>query len=234
MAGNSIRRQFSRHLSLIGNDGLERLRGATVAVVGAGGLGSTVLQMLARSGVGTIRIHDSGNLDLPDLNRQILYTHDNLGTQKAETAAALLARINPELSLEAHTERVARGVDFSGADVVIDCLDNFETRYVVDDATYGSGIPFVHAGVYQYFGQVTTIHRDHTQSLRSIFGDDAVVRDEEPDKPMFPPAVAGTATVEAAECIKLLLGRPAEQLLYNRILSIDYLTYEFDEIPLAT
>jgi molybdopterin/thiamine biosynthesis adenylyltransferase len=202
--------------------------------VGAGGLGSTVLELIARSGVGTIRIYDAGHVDIPDLNRQILYTRDDLGTPKPDAAAARLSRINPQLVLERERSRVAPGIEFAGADVVIDCLDNFETRFVVDEATYEAGIPFIHGGVYQYFGQVTTIHRERTRSLRTVFGDDAVARDAEPDKPMFPPAVAGTATVEATECIKLLIGRPEEELLFNRIFSLDYATYEFDEIALAT
>ncbi|MFP4374174.1 MAG: HesA/MoeB/ThiF family protein [Spirochaetaceae bacterium] len=227
------REQFSRHLALTGTEGLERLSAATVSVVGAGGLGSTVLEMLARSGVGTIRIHDDGVLDLPDLNRQILYTHDDLGRPKADAAAARLSRINPALRVEAHGARVVAGTDFSGADVVVDCLDNFETRFAVDEATYEAGIPLVHGGVYQYFGQVTTIHRDYTRSLSALFGRGAVEQDAEANKPMFPPAVAGTATVEATECIKLLLGRPVEQLLYNRFLSLDYLSYDFDEIQLS-
>jgi molybdopterin/thiamine biosynthesis adenylyltransferase len=233
MSDAANRDQFSRHLALTGSDGLDRLAAATVAVVGAGGLGSTVLELLARSGVGTIRIHDSGHVDIPDLNRQILYTHDDLGTPKPDAAAARLSRINPALVLERERARVVSGVDFAGADVVIDCLDNFATRFVVDEATYDAGIAFVHGGVYQYFGQATTIHRDHTRSLRDIFGAEATVQDDEPDKPMFPPAVSGTAAVEAAECIKILLGRPPEQLLYNRILSLDYATYDFDEIPLS-
>lgn len=227
------REQFSRHLALTGEEGLDHLRAATVAVVGAGGLGSTVLELLARSGVGTIRIHDAGILDLPDLNRQILYTHDDLGRAKAHAAAERLSRINPALRAEAHGARVGTGTDFSGADVVVDCLDNFETRFAVDEATYDGGLPLVHGGVYQYFGQVTTIHRDYTKSLRALFGPEATAQDAEANKPMFPPAVVGTATVEATECIKLLLGRPPEQLLYNRIFSLDYLTYGFDEIQLS-
>jgi molybdopterin/thiamine biosynthesis adenylyltransferase len=234
MSDSTDRAQFSRHLALVGEEGLDRLAGATVAVVGAGGLGSTVLELIARSGVGTIRIYDAGHVDIPDLNRQILYTRDDLGTPKPDAAAARLSRINPALVLKRERARVAPGIDFTGADVVVDCLDNFETRFLVDDATYEAGIPFVHGGVYQYFGQVTTIHRSRTRSLRTVFGDDAVARDAEPEKPMFPPAVAGTASVEATECIKLILGRPDEELLFNRILAIDYATYEFDEIPLAT
>ena len=233
MSEDSMPSQYSRHRALIGDEGLDRLASATVAVIGAGGLGSTVLELLTRTGVGTIRIFDSGYVDVPDLNRQILYTHDDLGIPKPDAAAARLSRISPTAHFERERVRVDSEISFDGADVVVDCVDNFETRFLVDDATYAAGIPLVHGGVYQYFGQVTTVHRDHTSSLRRIFGDDAVVHDAEPDKPMFPPAVAGTATVEATECIKLLLRRPADELLYNRILSIDYVTYEFDEISLT-
>jgi molybdopterin-synthase adenylyltransferase len=229
--------QFSRHLELIGPEGLKRLATSTVAVIGAGGLGSTVLQLLVRLGVGEIVLYDAGLVDLPDLNRQILYTHDDLGKPKAEAAEAYLRRVNPDVRIRAVANRVEAGFSFlnSGAQptAVIDCLDNFATRFVVDAACYEAGIPLVHGGVYQYFGQVTVIRRGVTPSLKEVFGERQTALDAEADKPMFPPAVVGVATVEATECTKLLLGKPQEEILYNRLLSIDYLDYSFSEIPLV-
>ena len=245
--------QFSRHLELIGPGGLERLGASIVAVIGAGGLGSTVLELLTRSGVGTLQVYDSGVVDLPDLNRQLLYTHADLGKQKASAAAARLSAINPELVVFASAVRVAEGFSFTAPnsetdaetdagigsvprppDVVVDCLDNFSTRFVVDEATYAPGVPMVHGGVYRYFGQVTTVRKDLTPSLRDIFGQEQTGLDAETQKPMFPPAVVGVATIQATECLKLLLLRPPEELLFNRILSIDYTDYSFREIPLST
>ncbi len=242
--GANFAGQFSRHLALIEPEGLERLRGSTVAVIGAGGLGSTVLEMLARCGVGRLEIYDSGIVDLPDLNRQLLYTHDDLGKQKVAAAATRLAAVNPALVVSATAVRVATGFSFGAPgveaegidvppDVVVDCLDNFTSRFVVDEATYSPSIPLVHGGVYRYFGQVTTVRKDLTPSLRDIFGEEQTDLDAEAQKPMFPPAVVGVATIQATECLKLLLRRPPEELLFNRILSIDYTDYSFRQIPLS-
>ncbi|MFP4431135.1 MAG: HesA/MoeB/ThiF family protein [Spirochaetaceae bacterium] len=229
--------QFSRHLDLIGPEGVERLAAAKVAVIGAGGLGSTVLELLVRLGVGEILVYDHGIVDLPDLNRQILYSHDDLRRPKAEAAADYLRRINPEARIRAVAETVEPGFFFStddrAPDAVVDCLDNFATRFVVDDACFAAAIPLVHGGVYRHFGQVTVVRSGITPSLKEIFGEQQKALDEEANKPMFPPAVVGVATVEATESAKLLLRRPPEEILYNRLLSIDYSDYTFQEIPLA-
>lgn len=229
--------QFSRHLALVGPEGLKRLGASKVAVIGAGGLGSTVLQLLVRLGVGEIVLYDAGLVDLPDLNRQILYTHDDLGKPKAEAAAAYLRRVNPDVRIRGVPDRIEPGFSFSNTEelptAVIDCLDNFATRFVVDAACFKAGIPLVHGGVYRYFGQVTVIRRGVTPSLKEVFGERQTALDEEANKPMFPPAVVGVATVEVTECTKLLLDRPPEELLYNRLLSIDYSDYSFETIPLA-
>lgn len=229
--------QFSRHLALIGPEGLKRLESSTVAVIGAGGLGSTALELLVRLGVGELLVYDSGTVDLPDLNRQLLYSHEDLDRPKAEAAAAHLRRINPQARIRGFAERVEAGFSFPGAekapDLVVDCLDNFATRFAVDDTCFVADIPLVHAGVYRYFGQVTVVRRGITPSLKEIFGEEQKALDEEANKPMFPPAVVGVATIEATECAKLLVGRPPGEILYNRLLSIDYSDYSFREIPLA-
>jgi molybdopterin/thiamine biosynthesis adenylyltransferase len=215
---------------------MQRLAGARVAVIGAGGLGSTVLELLARIGVGELIVYDGGAVDLPDLNRQLLYTHDDLGRPKAEAAAALLHRINPEIRIQAIAERVSPGFAFPDPtqppDVVVDCLDNFATRFVIDDACLSGAIPLVHGGVYRYFGQVTVVRRGITPTLAELFGEQQIALDREASKPMFPPAVVGVATIEASECTKLLLNKPPSEILYNRLLSVDYTDYSFQEIPL--
>ena len=228
--------RFSRHLALLGDEGLAVLQRATVAVCGAGGLGSTVLSLLARSGIGTIHIYDYGRVDAPDLNRQTLYTASDIGFQKAARAAALLGELGPGTTVDPHVERIDEHTDFSGCNLVVDCLDNFGTRFLVDDATYGAGIPLVHAGVYKYFGQVTSVQKGETRPLRELFAESAQALDQEPEKPMFPPAVATVAAVEAAECVRVLLPaklRPAGgEPLFRRMVTIDLVTYEMASMPL--
>lgn len=222
--------RFLRHRALVGENGIARLQTSTVAVCGAGGLGSTVLTLLARLGVGSLVVFDEGTLDTPDLNRQILYDAADIGAWKAARAAEHLGRIGPDLTVAGRPERITAETDFRDADLVVDCLDNFATRFAVDDATYSRGIPLVHAGVYEYFGQITSIHRDHTRSLRELFDQSAVRLDEELDKPMYPPAVVCVAAVQAAECVHILL-QEEEQRLYGRLASVDLHSLEITTLP---
>lgn len=229
------RRRFSRHRELVTDEGLDHLQAVTVAVCGAGGLGSTVLSLLARCGVGSIHVYDDARVDEPDLNRQTLYTAADIGALKAERAAALLEALGDNIRVTAYAERIDAGTDFSGCNLVVDCLDNFATRFLVDAATYDRGITFVHAGVYRYFGQVTSVHRSQTRSLRDLFVGSVDELDNEKEKPMFPPAVVTVAALEANECILQLLPeklRPAgSTTLFGKLLSVDLNTYEITTIP---
>ena len=222
--------RFLRHRGLVGDQGIERLQDATVAVCGAGGLGSTVLSLLARSGVGRIVIYDSGTTDAPDLNRQLLYDAGDIGAGKAERAAEHLRGIDARLVVEARPERVNAETDFTGADLVADCLDNFTSRFAVDEATYDRSIPLVHAGVYEYFGQITSVHREKTRSLRELFDESSARLDEEPGKPMYPPAVVCVAAIQAAECLHILLDEQDQQL-YRRLCSVDLHSLEVTTLP---
>lgn len=222
--------RFLRHRSLLGDGGIERLRDATVAVCGAGGLGSTVLSLLARSGVGRIVVYDYARTDAPDLNRQLLYDAGDIGAGKAERAAARLRQIDAGLVVEARAERVDGATDFAGVDLVADCLDNFTSRFAVDEATYDRGIPLVHAGVYEYFGQITSVHREKTRSLRQLFDESSAGLDEEPEKPMYPPTVVCVAAIQAAECLHILLDEQDQQL-YRRLCSVDLHSLEVTTLP---
>ncbi len=222
--------RFTRHRALLGDAGLERLSQATVAVCGAGGLGSTLLTLIARLGVGKIHIYDPGTFDTPDLNRQTLYTANDIGKEKALRAAELLSAIGPEVSVTPHVERAGAQTDFSYADLVVDCLDTFTARFLIDDATYEAGVPLIHAGVYKYFGQITSVRKGRTRPLRELFSQSAAAMDAEPGKPMYPPAVATVAAFEASECVRVLLGEE-EKTLFGRLLSVDLDSLEVTVLP---
>ena len=152
-------RRYARQLSLssFGPSAQEKLAAATVLVVGAGGLGSPVLLYLAAAGVGTIHVADDDEVDLSNLQRQVIHGESDLGRPKVESAAARLREVNPLVSVVAHRERVtasngARLVAF--ADVVVDCSDNFPTRYLLNDACVDAGIPCVWGSVHEFDGQV--------------------------------------------------------------------------------
>lgn len=155
------RERYLRHIRLpqLGERGQVRLLQAKVLVVGAGGLGSASAFYLAAAGVGTLGIADADRVDLSNLQRQILHTTPRLGMRKVTSAAKTLSRLNPEVTIVRHDERVTAANAqrlFAAYDVVVDGSDNFPTRYLVNDAGVLAAKPIVHGLVHQFEGQVTT------------------------------------------------------------------------------
>ncbi|WP_298015994.1 HesA/MoeB/ThiF family protein [uncultured Parasphingopyxis sp.] len=151
--------RYARHIVLkeIGGEGQRKLLGATVAIVGAGGIGSPLIQYLAAAGVGTLRIADDDVVDLSNLQRQTLYSTDAIGMPKTAEAAQAVAHLNPDVAVD----RFARRIDsdnaerlIEGADVVVDGSDNFETRLLVADTAHRLRVPLVSAAIGQFEGQL--------------------------------------------------------------------------------
>ncbi|MBN1458693.1 MAG: HesA/MoeB/ThiF family protein, partial [Armatimonadetes bacterium] len=133
-----------------GEEGQRRLKAARVFVAGAGGLGSPTSMYLAVAGVGHITLCDCDAPELSNLNRQILHNDARIGVNKAESGKLTLTELNPSIEVEAVPERIeADNVDtlVEDADVIVDCMDNFPTRYVLNECALRKGIPFVHASV---------------------------------------------------------------------------------------
>lgn len=153
--------RYARHIVLkeIGGPGQQKLLAARVLIIGAGGLGSPCLMYLAAAGVGTIGIIDNDTVSLSNLQRQIAHGTGDLGRAKTESAAEAAARINPDVKVVQHRERLtaanAIGI-ISQYDVVADGCDNFATRFLVNDACYFAKVPLVSAAVGQFEGQVAT------------------------------------------------------------------------------
>src|SRR3954468_19643466 len=153
--------RYSRHLALpeIGLAGQERLKRARVLVIGAGGLGAPALLYLASGGVGTIGIVDFDRVDLSNLQRQVLYTVDDIGEPKARAAARRLNALNPHVQVREH-EVVLRAENVRGIfeqyDCVIDGTDQFATRYLVNDACVLLRKPLVSAAIHRFEGQAMT------------------------------------------------------------------------------
>ena len=153
--------RYARHIVLreIGGEGQRRLLGATVATVGAGGIGSPAIQYLAAAGVGTLRVIDDDTVSLDNLQRQILFGTPDVGRAKTEVAAQAVARLNPDVRFDARRERlgadnVARLLD--GADLVLDGSDNFATRLLVSDRCTVARTPLVSAAIGQFQAQIGT------------------------------------------------------------------------------
>jgi len=161
--------RYARHIVLreVGGPGQAALKKARVLVVGAGGLGAPVVLYLAAAGVGTLGIVDDDAVSLSNLQRQVIHGTPDIGLPKVETAAALIARLNPHVAVEAHRARLAAGnaLDLIGRyDIVADGSDNFATRYLVSDACYFAKRPLVTAAVGTFDGSLTTIRAHETAS----------------------------------------------------------------------
>lgn len=223
--------RYARHAHLLTEEQFARVRKARVLVAGAGGLGCTVLQLLTRYGFGEIHLYDDACVDPPDLNRQLLYTTQDLGSLKVSTAQQLLHVINPDVTLTAHRERLTEDTNVPDVDIVLDCLDNFTGRVLLDDFFFKCGIPIVHGGVSDFFGQVTTLLPGKTPALAGIYGRCNMQDDIDIPKNIYPPVVTAVASLQTSEAVKLAAGLH-EQLLLNRIQTIDLLTNSFDIIKI--
>ncbi len=154
-------RRYARHILLqeVGGAGQARLLHAKVLVVGAGGLGSPLLLYLAAAGVGTLGVIDADTVDLSNLQRQIVHTTDRIGALKVDSARRMLAGINPEVTVVTHPERIAaaNALDvIGGYDIVADGSDNFETRFLLNDACYFAQKTLVSGAILRFDGQVAT------------------------------------------------------------------------------
>ena len=202
----------------------ERLRDAAAVVVGAGALGSPVLAYLAGAGVGRLGVVDGDRVELSNLHRQPLHFTPDVGSWKAESAAAKLALLNPEVLVEPYPVRLDEGnarAIVAGADVVVDCSDSFATRYAVNDACCAEGVALVEGGVMGFGGLVLSVRPGESACYRCCF--------PVPPAPGAVPscreagvlgAMAGiVGSMQALEAIKLLSGVGAP--LLDALLQVD-------------
>jgi len=165
--------RYARHLTLpqVGAEGQRRLKSATIVCVGAGGLGSPALLYLAAAGIGTLRIIDDDRVDITNLQRQIVHPTAAIGTAKVESARASLTAINPEVAIEMFDERLNadNALDLlRGSDCVIDGTDNLASRFLLNDACEVLDLPWVHASVFRFEGQVTTFNLQEGPNYRDL------------------------------------------------------------------
>jgi len=222
---NNERRRYQRQLTLDGWD-QEKLGKSCVLVAGVGGLGSASSLYLAAAGVGRLRLCDPDRVELPDLNRQVLYSMSSLGKPKVGEAARRLSALNPETAVEIFEERVtAENIDRLAAecDVIIDGLDIMEGRFVLNAYSVRTGIPYVFGAVHGWEGMAALIHPPHTGCLSCLMPGlpppKAVV-----SAPGFLPGTIGV--LQAAEALKHLMG--VEETLAGRLFVYDGRSLTFD------
>jgi sulfur-carrier protein adenylyltransferase/sulfurtransferase len=226
-----MRPDYSRQILLkeIGAQGQAALARSRVLVVGAGGLGSPLLQYLAGAGVGYLGIIDADTLDASNLHRQPIYALVDVGQQKAALALAAVKRINPTVHVESHPVRLDANNALElirGYDVVADCSDNFRTKYLINDAAVLAHRPAVFASVYQYEGQLQVYKPESRHAcLRCLWPDaiaDGVVGNCAEAGVLGP--VPGTfGTLQALLTLKILLGLSGQ--LEGELLLLDFMNF---------
>lgn len=231
--------RYSRHILLpeIGIEGQEKWRAARALVIGAGGLGSPAAMYLAASGIGTLTICDHDTVDLTNLQRQLLHRSNAVGQPKVESARQTLAEINPDVAvipLQARVDEKVLAEQVPQADVVLDCSDNFDTRYAVNRACLKARVPLVSGAATRFDGQVSVFDFRHAGGpcYNCLYPEK-----QEPEETrcavmgVFAPLVGIIGALQAAEALKLLAG--AGETLSGRLLLLDALTMSVRTARLA-
>jgi molybdopterin/thiamine biosynthesis adenylyltransferase len=219
--------RYKRQIMLFGEEGQERLKKAHIFIAGAGGLGSPVSIYLAVAGIGTITIVDMDVVDQTNLNRQILHFDHDIGRKKTASAEEKLQKLNPDIIINAIDVKIddTNAAKLIGrAEGIVDAMDNYPTRYLLNDVAIAKKIPLFHGGISGFYGQVTTIIPGTTPCLKCIFP-------KAPPKEVFPvvgvtPGIIGT--IQANEVIKYLLG--SGELLMGRLFIWDGMQARAEEI----
>lgn len=230
LANGQAPERYLRNIGTIGLDGQTRLLKSRVAVIGAGGLGGLVVELLARMGVGYLKVIDGDSFALHNLNRQVLSTENNMQQNKAQIAVQRVASINSDVQVESVAEMLDESNGeklLKSMDVVVDALDNFSSRMTLGKVAAGLGIPLVHAAIAGFTGQVMTV-MPGDQSFEKLY------RSQPPSNrgiettlgnPAATPALA--ASLEVQEVIKILTG--TGDPIRNKLLYFDtqYNLFEF-------
>jgi adenylyltransferase/sulfurtransferase len=230
---------YSRQLLLkeIGPEGQQVLARSRVLIVGAGGLGSPVLQYLAGAGVGTLGVVDEDTLDASNLHRQPIYALQDVGRRKVELARAAVQAINPAVRVDAIEARFAAGnaLALVGAyDVTVDCTDNFRAKYLINDAAVLAQRPAVFASVYQYEGQLQVYKPQQEHAcLRCIWPDailDGVVGNCA-EAGVLGPVPGAVGSMQALLTLKILLNMAGQ--LAGELLLLDFTSFSNTRIKAA-
>lgn len=219
-------KRYIKNMNMLSKEENERLKGFKVCVIGCGGLGGYIIEMLGRLGIGHITAVDGDKFDETNLNRQLLAHTNNLNCSKALEAKERMKKVNPLITVNSIQERLTEenGEDIlKGHDVIIDAVDNVKTKLLIQELCNKLNIPMVHGAIGGWYGQVTTIlPGDNTLNL--LYDDENVKGIEsELGNPSFTPATI--ASIEVSEALKLLLNKG--ELLRKKLLYIDLLEHNY-------
>lgn len=224
-------KKYERQIALpeIGEQGQRKIQNAKVLIVGVGGLGSPVALYLTAAGVGTLHLVDADVVSLSNLGRQILYNTTHIGKSKVEIARKVLQDINPDVQVHPHnvslcSENASSLVE--KADVVVDCTDNFTTRYLLHETCKQAGKPLVYGAIEGFEGLLTVFTAESHYTLQELFGR----TNRTPSKAVMGVTPAVLGSLQASEVLKTIgnYGEP----LSNKLLSVNLLTNQFNLIDL--
>ncbi len=220
--------RYQRNIPALTPQECALLRSKKVAVIGCGGLGGHIIDMLARIGIGGLRVVDGDVFEASNLNRQLLSKIPLLGVRKAKAAADHIRQVNPDISVESVEEYMTpenvHGL-ISGCDVVMDALDNIPARKILAAACSKANIPYVYGAIQGWTAQ-TAVSMPGDNLIETLFPEEIEI----PDKSVLPFTPALCASMQVSLCVKLLTGRYVEP---GTIYYFDLLNQEFETIPMV-
>lgn len=229
-----MKKRYLRNMNALSEEDIKRLNSSKVCVVGCGGLGGYIIEMLARIGVGYITAIDGDVFDETNLNRQLLSNIKNIGHNKAIEAKNRIELVNPDVIINP----ISTMIDHTNAynilkdhDVIVDALDNINSRRIIQEYSSKLNIPMVHGAIAGFYGQVTTIYPgDNTLDI--LYSNSTQLNkgiEKELGNPSFTPPLV--AAIEVAEVIKILLNKG--KLLRKKVLFIDLLNNNYDVVDFS-
>ena len=228
---NLLKARYERNVNALSVEDVLKLHNAKVCVIGVGGLGGYVIEILARLGILNMTIVDYDVFELNNLNRQLFSKESLIGSYKVDAGAQRIAGVNSDVAInrirEKLTEDNAHEI-LAGHDIIIDALDNIQTRLMLAKVCTDLYIPMVHGSIAGWYGQVACV-LPGDDTLEKVFGDVKAGYGIEKELGNLPFTASTVASIQCAECVKILTGKYIER---NTILQIDLLNGEYHKIPL--
>lgn len=227
--------RYSRQIlsPFIGEDGQEKLSNIKVLQIGAGGLGSPFAFYLVAVGIGELTIIDNDIVSISNLQRQILYNENHIGIEKIQVAKEVLSNLNSEVKINVHKDYIDENSIkkyITDQDFIVDCSDNFKTKFLVNKIAVDYNLKCVIAGIKDFFGQIMTIDPKRTACYQCVFNEPEIIKQESEPLPVIGVTPGILGTLEALEVIKTSLGLPN---LENKLLMVNLINLMFDKIDLV-
>ncbi|MGM0549260.1 MAG: HesA/MoeB/ThiF family protein [Bacillota bacterium] len=223
-----MKNYLKRQQSLFTKKQNKKLEKLNIMIAGVGGLGTNQALQLQRIGVNKIYIYDYDQIEITNLNRQLVYGKKDIGQPKVKIAANFLRQFDLETKIISINEKISLKTKIPlDLDIIFDGMDNFESRFILDQLAKENNLPFIHAGIEEFFAQIMLVLPQSKYRLEDVFG--GYKKREIPA--VFSPAISITASLQVLEALKYLLG--FDEYLKNELLHINLLNNQIEKINLA-